>query len=150
MKERLSILVSSFFYLGYSPVAPGTVGTLGAVILFYVISGFSHAFYLFFIVVLIIFSVWVSEVARIRLGDSDPSRIVIDEVCGFLVTMILIPPSIINIALGFLLFRFFDILKPPPIRRSETLPGGLAIVADDVLAGIYANILLQVFVRVSG
>jgi phosphatidylglycerophosphatase A len=150
VKERLSILVSSFFYLGYSPVAPGTVGTLGAVLLFYLISGFSNLEYVLFTVVLIIFSVWVSEVARIRLGDSDPSRIVIDEVCGFLVTMILIPPSIINIALGFLLFRFFDILKPPPIRRSETLPGGLGIVADDVLAGIYANILLQIFARVSG
>ena len=150
MKERLSILISSFFYLGYSPVAPGTVGTLGAVLLFYLISGFSNLEYVLFTIVFIILSVWVSEVARIRLGDSDPSRIVIDEVCGFLVTMILIPPSIINIALGFLLFRFFDILKPPPIRRSETLPGGLGIVADDVLAGIYANILLQIFARVSG
>ncbi|HEX9665308.1 MAG TPA: phosphatidylglycerophosphatase A [Thermodesulfobacteriota bacterium] len=150
MKERLSILVSSFFYLGYSPVAPGTVGTLGAVLLFYLISGFSNLEYVLFTIVFIILSVWVSEVARIRLGDSDPSSIVIDEVCGFLVTMILIPPSIINIALGFLLFRFFDILKPPPIRRSETLPGGLGIVADDVLAGIYANILLQIFARVSG
>jgi phosphatidylglycerophosphatase A len=150
VKERLSILVSSFFYLGYSPVAPGTVGTLGAVLLFYLISGFSNLEYVLFTIVFIILSVWVSEVARIRLGDSDPSRIVIDEVCGFLVTMILIPPSIINIALGFLLFRFFDILKPPPIRRSETLPGGLGIVADDVLAGIYANILLQIFARVSG
>jgi phosphatidylglycerophosphatase A len=150
VKERLSILISSFFYLGYSPVAPGTVGTLGAVILYYVISGFSNLFYLFFIIALIIFSVWVSEIARIRLGDSDPNSIVIDEVCGFLVTMILIPPNMINIAMGFLLFRFFDILKPPPIRMSEKLSGGMGIVADDVLAGIYANILLQIFVRVSG
>lgn len=150
MKERLSILISSFFYLGYSPVAPGTVGTLGAVILYYVISGFSNLFYLFFIIALIIFSVWVSEIARIRLGDSDPNSIVIDEVCGFLVTMILIPPNMINIAMGFLLFRFFDILKPPPIRMSEKLSGGMGIVADDVLAGIYANIVLQIFVRVSG
>jgi phosphatidylglycerophosphatase A len=149
VKERLSILISSFFYLGYSPVAPGTVGTLGAVILFYVISGFSNLFYLSVVIALIIFSVWVSEDARVRLGDSDPSSIVIDEVCGFLVTMILIPPSIINIALGFLLFRCFDILKPPPIRRSEALSGGLGIVADDVLAGIYANVLLQIFVRLS-
>ena len=150
MKERLSILISSFFYLGYSPVAPGTVGTLGAVILYYVISGFSNLFYLFFIIALIIFSVWVSEIVRIRIGDSDPNSIVIDEVCGFLVTMILIPPNMINIAMGFLLFRFFDILKPPPIRMSEKLSGGMGIVADDVLAGIYANIVLQIFVRVSG
>lgn len=150
MKERLSILISSFFYLGYSPVAPGTVGTLGAVILFYLISGFSSLFYLFFVVALIIFSIWVSAIARMRLGDSDPSSIVIDEVCGFLVTMFLIHPTMVNITVGFLLFRFFDILKPPPIKRSETLSGGVGIVADDVLAGIYANVLLQIFVRVSG
>ncbi len=150
MKQRFSILISSFFYLGYSPIAPGTVGTLGSVFLFYLISGFSTLFYLFFIVALIIFSVWMSEIARVRFGDPDPSKIVIDEVCGFLVTMILIPPNIINVAMGFLLFRFFDILKPPPIRRSERLRGGMGIVADDVLAGIYANVLLQLFVRVSG
>jgi phosphatidylglycerophosphatase A len=150
VKERLSILISSFFYLGYSPVAPGTVGTLGAVILFYVISGCSILFYLSFIIALIIFSVWVSGIARIRLGDSDPGSIVIDEVCGFLVTMILIPPSFANIVAGFLFFRFFDILKPPPIRRLERLSGGLGIVADDVLAGIYANILLQIVVRLLG
>ena len=150
MKERLSILISSFFYLGYSPVAPGTVGTLGAVVLFYVISGFSSLFYVFFVIALIIFSVWVSGIASISLGDSDPNRIVIDEVCGFLVTMILIPPSIPNMLMGFLFFRFFDILKPPPIRGSERLSAGMGIVADDVLAGIYANILLQIVVRVSG
>jgi phosphatidylglycerophosphatase A len=150
VKERLSILISSFFYLGYSPVAPGTVGTVGGVILFYLISGFSSLFYLFFIIALIIFSVWVSDIASMRLGDSDPSSIVIDEVCGFLVTMFLIHPTMVNIAIGFLLFRFFDIVKPPPIRRSETLSGGMGIVADDVLAGIFANVSLQIFVRVSG
>jgi len=58
--------------------------------------------------------------------------------------MFLIPYSITNIFLGFLLFRFFDILKPPPIRRFESLPGGLGIVTDDVIAGIYANIILQI------
>lgn len=150
MKERLSIIISSFLYLGYSPVAPGTVGTLGAVILFYLISGFSSLFYFFFIIALIILGVWVSEIARMRLGGSDPSSIVIDEVCGFLVTMFMIHPTMINTVIGFLLFRFFDILKPPPIRRLETLSGGVGIVADDVLAGIYANVLLQIFVRVSG
>ena len=150
MKQQLSTLISSFFYLGYSPVAPGTVGTLGAVVLYYLISGFSSLFYLFFVVALIIFSVWISEIARVRLEEPDPNSIVIDEVCGFLVAMILIPPSFINVATGFILFRFFDILKPPPIRSSERLSGGMGIVVDDVLAGIYSNILLQLIVRVWG
>jgi len=148
VKGRLSILISSFFYLGYSPVAPGTVGTLGAVLLFYLISGFSNLEYVLFTIVFIILSVWVSGVTRTNLGESDPGIIVIDEVCGYLITMLLIPPSIINIVVGFLLFRFFDISKPPPIRRLEAFSGGIGIVADDVLAGVYANILLQIFIRV--
>lgn len=149
MKERLSILISSVFYLGYSPVAPGTVGTIGGVLAFYLISGFSDLFYFCFLVALIMLSVWVSEIARLALDDPDPRSIVIDEVCGFFVTMILIPPTIVNVVLGFLFFRFFDILKPPPARKSEALRGGVGIVADDVVAGIYANILLQIFSRLA-
>ena len=81
-------------------------------------------------------------------GKSDPGQIVIDEVCGYLITMFLISLSLKNIILGFLLFRLFDIVKPPPIRRLERLRGGFGIVSDDVLAGIYANLILQLITRV--
>jgi phosphatidylglycerophosphatase A len=80
--------------------------------------------------------------------EADPRQVVVDEVCGYLVTMVFITSSLMNIIIGFFLFRFFDIVKPPPARSSERLPGGVGIVADDVVAGIYANIILQVVTRV--
>ncbi|MDA2919030.1 phosphatidylglycerophosphatase A [Desulfobacterota bacterium AH_259_B03_O07] len=144
MKANFAKFFATFFYLGYSPFAPGTVGTLGAIVLYYFLFFFSDLAYLFFTILFIIFSIWISNEASSARKDPDPGWVVIDEVCGYLVTMFLIPYSITNIFLGFLFFRFFDILKPPPIRRFESLPGGLGIVTDDVIAGIYANIILQI------
>ena len=80
--------------------------------------------------------------------SKDPGQIVIDEVCGYLFTMVLIPFSWGYVITGFLLFRILDILKPYPIRNIEKLRNGYGIVLDDVLAGIYANILMQIIIRV--
>ena len=80
--------------------------------------------------------------------NKDPGQIVIDEVCGYLFTMILIPFGWVNVIAGFFLFRALDILKPYPIRKLEKLRDGYGVVLDDVLAGIYANILMQIFIRV--
>ncbi len=150
MKRRFAQLLATFFYLGYSPIAPGTVGTLGAIFPFYLLSHFSHPIYFLFLLGFIILSIWISTEACAVFRETDPSRVVIDEVCGYLVTMFLVPASMVNIVLGFFLFRFFDVLKPPPIKRLENLPGGFGIVTDDLAAGIYANILLQVITRVVG
>lgn len=136
--------------MGYSPLAPGTVGTLGGVILFYLLSSFTFTTYISFLLGFIIFSIWISGKASELFGKSDPGKIVIDEVCGYLITMFLISSSLRNIILGFLLFRIFDIVKPPPIKRLERLKGGFGIVSDDVMAGIYANLILQVVIRVIG
>ena len=76
-------------------------------------------------------------------GRKDDRRIVIDEMMGFFVTMLWLPRTVFFIVIGFFLFRFFDILKPPPIRRLENIQGGFGVVLDDVVAGIYANIALQ-------
>ena len=73
----------------------------------------------------------------------DPSEVVIDEVVGMMVTLAYLPWSFVSIGLGFLLFRVFDILKPPPARQLESLPGGWGIVIDDVVAGVYANLALR-------
>ena len=148
MKRFLTKLLATFFFLGYSPFAPGTVGTLGGVVLFYLLSSFSFLPYISFLIGFIIFSIWISGKASEVFGNSDPGQIVIDEVCGYLITMFLISPSLKNIILGFLLFRIFDIVKPPPIRRLEGLKGGFGIVSDDVMAGIYTNIILQLITRV--
>src|SRR3972149_4722217 len=148
MKREVMRVFATFFYLGYSPIAPGTAGTVGGIILFYLLSKFSPFIYISFLVGFIILSVWVSTKASCIFGESDPKQVVVDEVCGYLVTMFLISPSLRNIILGFFLFRLLDIIKPPPVRSSERLPGGFGIVSDDVVAGIYANIILQVITRI--
>jgi phosphatidylglycerophosphatase A len=147
LREWVVKLLATFFYLGYSPVAPGTAGTIGAILPFYLISNLSPLAYFLILLGFIIFSIWISTEASAIFNKTDPSSVVLDEVCGYLVTMFLVPASLLNILLGFFLFRFFDVLKPPPIKSAENLPRGLGIVADDVLAGIYANIVLQVVVR---
>lgn len=150
MKRWIAQTIATFFYLGYSPFAPGTVGTLGAIALFYLLSQFSTLVYVLFFLGFAIISIWASGEAEGIFGNTDPGQVVADEVCGYLVTMFLIPWSRGNIILGFFLFRFFDIVKPPPVRRVERLPGGFGIVIDDIFAGIYANIILQVVTRLIG
>ncbi len=147
LRGQVALFFATFFYIGYIPLRPGTVGTVGAVGIFYLASGFSLLSYSLFLLGFIIFSVWVSGEAEGFLGKADPAQIVIDEVCGYLVTMLYVAPSLTNIIIGFFLFRVFDIAKPPPLRKLERLPGGMGVVADDVFAGIYANIALQIVTR---
>ncbi|MCL4244774.1 MAG: phosphatidylglycerophosphatase A [Candidatus Dadabacteria bacterium] len=97
--------------------------------------------------VVIAVSVWASDVTEKAAGRTDPGFIVADEVSGYLVTMAFAPVSVTSVVLGFFLFRLFDITKPPPARQLERLGGGLGIVMDDVAAGVYANVVLQVVVR---
>ena len=147
MKKGIARLVATFFYVGYFPYAPGTLGTLAAVPLYYIISGLPYYLYISFTVLFIILSVWASGIAEGIYGEKDPGYIVADEVSGYLVTMALVPLSLTNVVIGFFLFRLFDIVKPPPSRQSEKLKGGLGVVMDDVVAGVYANILLQIISR---
>ena len=143
MKNRLTIIFSSFFYLGYSPFAPGTAGTLGAVPLYLLMIHFLQGpSYLLASVLFIAFSIFISFRAVGFYQKSDPGEIVIDEVAGYLVAMTFISPTLLNIVLGFLLFRFFDIVKPFPTRQLEALRGGYGIVLDDVAAGMWTNISL--------
>ena len=96
---------------------------------------------------IVLISVWASTIAEEIFSKTDPGQVVADEVCGFLVTMILVPSTLSNIFLGFLLFRFFDITKPYPVRKFEKLPGGWGIVIDDIAAGVYACITLHILGR---
>ena len=81
-----------------------------------------------------------------RKWGKDPSRVVVDEAVGFLVTVAFLPPGLATASAGFVLFRIFDIAKPPPARRLESLPGGWGVVMDDVAAGVYGNLVLQLAV----
>lgn len=143
--KNITVLLGTFFYLGKSPVAPGTFGTFGGVVLLLLLDSFLGDFsILLFTLFLTVLAFRVSDNMIKMLGKSDPGEIVIDEVCGFLVTMLFIPLGVWNVILGFLLFRLFDILKPYPVRKFEYLYGGYGVVMDDVAAGVYANILLQI------
>ena len=136
---------------GRSPIAPGTVGSLLGLLLVYLFLPGNGIFQLIMIGLLIFVAItssdWLAEAESVK----DPSFITVDEIAGQFVTFLWLPyrawDSISVLIIGFLLFRAFDIWKPFPIRKLERLPGGLGIVLDDVLAGVYANILLQIWLR---
>ena len=150
MIDRICVVFSTFFGLGFVPGAPGTVGTLGAVGVVYLLSlSVGPVFYSIFMLGLILVS-FIAAGRCVRIFKrEDPPEVVVDEVCGFLVCMLFITPNPLNLAIGFFLFRFFDIAKPFPIRRVEKLPGGYGIVMDDVLAGVYSNLCLQAIIFLS-
>ncbi len=135
--------LASVFGLGKTPVAPGTVATLIAGIPCFVAAGHLPWQIQLILAGAVFWIGWiVSEETERELGRTDPREVVIDELCGYLVAMAGHPVSFPSILTGFLLFRLFDIWKPWPIRSVESkLTGGAAIMLDDVLAGIYANVL---------
>lgn len=136
-----------FFALGFgsglSPWAPGTCGALAALPFFFALHALGAAAY--FAITLAAFLIGIRLCARASesLGHPDHGSIVWDEVVGMWVALFLIPPSATAVIAGFLLFRLFDIAKPWPIRQSEKLGGGLGIMADDLLAGLFANVALH-------
>jgi len=138
------LLLATGLGVGYSPRAPGTLGTLVAIPVYYFLSNVPSPLYEITLIGFVFLSVWVSGNAEIFFGKKDDQRIVIDEIMGFLITMLWVPKTIRFVIIGFFLFRFFDILKPFPIRRLEKgFKGGFGVVLDDVVAGVYANIVLR-------
>jgi phosphatidylglycerophosphatase A len=135
--------------IGYFPVAPGTWGSLAAFIAYVSLrpSVSIHALFVLFILPL---GIVASSFAEKALKEKDSRHIIIDEACGFFVSVLFIPFSIGYVLAAFFLFRIFDILKPFPVRQAETtFTGGLGVMADDIVAGIYANIILQIWKWVS-
>ena len=148
MPPRLARNIAHLFvscgYLGHSPVVPGTVGSAFACVLLFLFQGVcTHPAFVIFLALIAIV-----VINRMELPDKDPSFVVIDEVAGMCATMVGQPATAIALLKGFILFRLFDILKPFPIRRIERLPKGWGIVADDLAAGVYANIALLILGRV--
>jgi phosphatidylglycerophosphatase A len=135
---------------GFSPFAPGTAGTLVAIPIYLILSRIPSPLYELTLLAFFFLAIWISGVAQDSWGRKDDPRIVIDEMVGFLVTLLWVPQRTVFIILVFFLFRFFDIIKPPPIRRLEKIEGGYGVVLDDVLAGVYANIVLQLIRWIAG
>lgn len=138
------MILASCFGVGYLPICPGTFGSLAAVGLYAVLARFSLFPQIVIICIIFLIGVWTAQRAEAVLNKKDPSVVVIDEVVGYLITMCFVPFTIAAALIGFFLFRLFDILKPFPIRRFEKMPGGWGIMMDDVLAGIYASVMLRV------
>jgi len=151
MKNCFSVLIASAFYIGYIPGAPGTYASVATTLIFFLIYYFSHSILpgLHFSAVCLITAIGVlssGEVSRSS-GIEDPSFVVIDEVAGQLLTFLFLPVSALNLVAGTIAFRVFDMWKPFPIRRLEVLGAGVGIMADDLLAGVYGNLVLQLLNR---
>ena len=149
MSTFILLILATGFGVGYSPIAPGTLGTLIAIPIYYFLSEIPLPLYEITLIGFLFLSIWISENAETFFGKKDDPRIVIDEMMGFLITMFWIPKTTRFILIGFFLFRFFDILKPFPIRRLEKrFKGGFGVVLDDVMAGVYANVILHLIGRI--
>ena len=135
---------------GLSPIAPGTLGTLVAIPLYLLLSGLTLISYLSLVGGFILASIYIAGRSAQLLGVHDHPGIVIDEVCGYLITMCLAPTDWQWIACGFILFRLFDIFKPWPIKSMDkNIAGGLGIVVDDLMAAIYSLISLQIIIWIT-
>jgi phosphatidylglycerophosphatase A len=141
--RKLGLAFVTCGYTGYLPYAPGTWASILGCILLYLLPGIlNHPALVAFLTVTAIFSI-----NRMELEGKDPGYVVIDELAGICVTMVGQGLGFSNLLKGFILFRIFDILKPFPVRRLEGLPKGYGIVADDIMAGIYANAALLLLGR---
>ena len=142
-------IVATFLGIGRLRPGPGTWGSLATVLLWWLAGhsialGWQPAAAAFLAALAVVVGIPAATRVAEAAGSSDPQFVVIDEVAGQLITMIAVPLSWKSVLLGFILFRGFDTVKPPPLRRLERFPGGLGIVLDDVGAGVYALVLMQI------
>ena len=139
-------LLAFGFGTGLAPFAPGTVGSLLGVVLAWLMQDQARVVQLGAGVVLFVAGIWICGESARRIGVHDHGGIVWDEICGIYVTLLVAPPNVAAWVLGFLLFRAFDIVKPWPIRDLDhRLGGGLGIMLDDLVAALYAAVLLVTY-----
>jgi phosphatidylglycerophosphatase A len=144
-RKKAVMFLATGFYAGNLPVAPGTFGSLIGLALCFGLAANPLPLAIILAVLLILFAIWIANAAEKILKRSDPGCIVIDEIAGMVVTLIGLPFNLTTAVTGFILFRILDILKPFPIRiLDKQVSGGLGIVADDVVAGIFANLSLRI------
>lgn len=142
----LKKVIATLFYSGYAPIAPGTAGTAVAAVFYWLYFFFFEPIgviaWLVLLVVSFFVAVYTADAMAVEWGK-DPGRVVVDEGVGFLVTVAFLPTGLWTVIFGFFVFRVLDIIKPTPARQLEALPGGWGIVVDDVVAGIYGNLVLR-------
>jgi phosphatidylglycerophosphatase A len=144
-----STLIATFFGVGWLKPGPGTWGSLTTVLLWWTLSHFIDAKFLTpaaIAIALVAIAIGIPAATRVAIAynKKDPQFVVIDEVAGQMITLIAAPTTWKSLLVGFILFRVFDMVKPPPIRQLERLPQGSGIVLDDVAAGLFALAVMQV------
>ncbi len=139
-------IITTFFGTGYLPFMPGTFASLAGIFFYYLLKNNLYV-YLVVVLILLILGFLLGEKAEKIFKRKDPSQVVIDEVAGILISLVFLPSSVMLVAMGFLIFRILDTLKPFPAGRLQDQHGGLGIMADDIVAGLYTNIILQVVFR---
>ena len=146
VSNRVAVLVATWFGCGYSPAAPGTAGSAAALAIAILLAQFAgwKGWYFAVLALLILApSIWAAGVTAQVAGKKDPGMVVVDEVIGQWCTLAgALALNWKSYLFAFVLFRLFDIFKPPPVRQLEALPGGVGIIADDVMAGVYAALVL--------
>ena len=146
----VALAIATVGYSGFFPIAPGTLGSAVGILLWALarMMGAGPATEIATVVALLAVGAWSATVAEGRLGTTDPGPVVIDEVMGMWVTMVAAPFTWRVALAGFLLFRVFDIVKPPPARQLEKVHGGWGVMLDDLAAGVYAWVGLALLTRV--
>jgi len=138
----VAFVVASVFGAGYSPVAPGTAGSLVTAVAIWLLP-FNPLRMAVTLGVVILVGLWAGSRVERVLGRKDPGLIVIDEVAGMLCSMLLLPRTLPVLVTAFLLFRLFDVWKPFPARESQALTGGMGVMVDDLIAGLYTLVLVK-------
>lgn len=145
MPKFLIRIISTFFYVGFFPFIPGTAGSIAGLSIYLLVKN-NVVIYILTLAMLLILGFLTSGRAEQLMQKKDPSCVVIDEVCGMLLSLMFVPYDIKLVIIAFIIFRALDTLKPFPVGRLERMKGSMGIMMDDVAAGIYTNIILQVVV----
>jgi phosphatidylglycerophosphatase A len=150
-RERAVLFLATGFFIGTVPFAPGTFGSIIGLPICFLISRLDILIGVICTVLFILFAIWVAAAAEKVLRKRDAGEIVIDEIAGLIVTFMGLPFTLKIVIAGFIIFRTFDILKPFPIRFLEKkVAGGSGVVLDDVLAGLYGNLILRLAIYITG
>lgn len=147
--DRLTRMLATFFYIGYAPAAPGTLASLAGAVIAIALHSNLLLYILVFLVVTVI-GFQVSDRAEELEGQKDPSCIVIDEVAGIMIAFFLLPIDWRTGIVAFFLFRAFDMFKIYPVNKFESLKGGRGVMMDDLFAGLYTNLTMQIALRIAG
>ncbi len=150
-KEKSVLYIATGSFVGYIPFAPGTFGTALGLFFCYLLSLIDLSVSFFLVLLFILFSIWIAHRAEKILKKKDAGCIVIDEIAGIMVALLGLQFHLWSVLAGFIIFRFFDIIKPFPIRTIEKrFSGGVGIVVDDVAAGLFSHLVLRVAFVVTG